>query len=425
MKKKNLLILGLTIIVGLILIAGMNIFPREYLLENVGFSIFTTTSNSSGSTPIPSTSYEVFLDDECIMPLEGFSYKTQDSELPRAGLDFVITPIRPWLSVVNLPTSNINAPSLRQKISIIRSIHGETEIWIENYEYTTSETLNFIIYNPKSNGFREINAKVISQNSSVYVTSLFLQGETLWGHNKQKSVSPLSETNPLLSRFNETIQEFELDNGSNSKFGTKNYKFLISEEKFWFLVSYDGIYSYSPLEQEFKKYLDVPEHNIMFSTISPDGEIYYIESHIPSERSIYSINISNQDSGVKALDLTYSVDISLFSNIFADHLGQLWIGGLGWRDQDKQTWYKLYPSPIFISTSPESGATYWQNPFLITESSDGRLWFRSDNGMAWLDLKKEQWCWFTTYQSNIVEDSENNLWMIADGKLYKLPLSEQ
>jgi|GEM_PF-4418861 len=28
----------------------------------------------------------------------------------------------------------------------------------------------------------------------------------------------------------------------------------------------------------------------------------------------------------------------------------------------------------------------------------------------------------TYYQSNIVEDTDGNLWMIADGKLYKYPL---
>jgi ligand-binding sensor domain-containing protein len=114
---------------------------------------------------------------------------------------------------------------------------------------------------------------------------------------------------------------------------------------------------------------------------------------------------------------------SFFPNVYADPAGRLWLGGLGWRDPDKITWYQLVPSPIFITNVQyEALAPMLQTPSVDLASSDGRVWFSSDNGMAWMDLQKEQWCWFTTYQSNIVEDAGHNLWMIADRKLYKNPL---
>jgi ligand-binding sensor domain-containing protein len=64
----------------------------------------------------------------------------------------------------------------------------------------------------------------------------------------------------------------------------------------------------------------------------------------------------------------------------------------------------------------------WKSPTILMESSDNRLWFESENGLVWLDPSEGKWCWFTTVQSNIVEDEEHNLWMIANEKLYKYPL---
>jgi len=83
-------------------------------------------------------------------------------------------------------------------------------------------------------------------------------------------------------------------------------------------------------------------------------------------------------------------------------------------------------SPIFITNILWSGLDYrWKSPKVVLESSDDRVWFQSDeNGMVWLDPDEEQWCWFTTEKSNIVEDAEGNLWMIADGKLYKNAIGE-
>jgi len=89
-------------------------------------------------------------------------------------------------------------------------------------------------------------------------------------------------------------------------------------------------------------------------------------------------------------------------------------------------WYQIQRSPLFISGVKGSfGDFQYQTPEVILESSDGRIWFlHSYNGMITLDPSTGTWCWFTTYQSNIVEDTDHNLWMIADNKLYKLPLGE-
>jgi hypothetical protein len=58
------------------------------------------------------------------------------------------------------------------------------------------------------------------------------------------------------------------------------------------------------------------------------------------------------------------------------------------------------------------------------DTQDGRLWYSSLRGSGWVNPATAQWCLFTTYQSNILEDSTGNLWMIADGDLYKYSLEE-
>jgi hypothetical protein len=73
----------------------------------------------------------------------------------------------------------------------------------------------------------------------------------------------------------------------------------------------------------------------------------------------------------------------------------------------------------------ESPVSYqWDLPEVVLESTDGRLWFRSTNGTVSLNPQKGDWCWFTTYQSNIVEDSNRVLWMIADGTVHQYDLGE-
>jgi len=108
-----------------------------------------------------------------------------------------------------------------------------------------------------------------------------------------------------------------------------------------------------------------------------------------------------------------------FSTILVDHRERLWIDGLAYREPDGRL-YQLEHSPIFLVYYFESGMDYrWAAPNILMESSDGRFWFRSRNGLAWLDLDEQKWCWLSTSLSKVVEDAQHNLWMTAYGKLYK------
>ena len=109
-------------------------------------------------------------------------------------------------------------------------------------------------------------------------------------------------------------------------------------------------------------------------------------------------------------------------HLFVDHTDRLWFHDYGWLEPDG-TWYQIIRSPVFISEGMQDYIRYsWERPDIVIESLDGLLWFRFTMGLVRLDPRTAKWCWFTTYPSNIVEDQDHTLWMIADGKLYRYQL---
>jgi ligand-binding sensor domain-containing protein len=196
--------------------------------------------------------------------------------------------------------------------------------------------------------------------------------------------------------------------------------------KFWILASKDGIYSYDTLSHKIEKHVSIPDLETSGSlygsmaTLAPDGSIYFL--NMAGERQVRLMHFFP-----KTGQLEYAPDFDFYLgdisyNLFMERSGRLWVGDLGWMEPDG-AWYRIVRSPVFITDRAESSVKYiWSSPSIVLESSNDLLWFRSDNGLTWLDPQEGEWCWFTTEQSNIVEDQQHNLWMIADGKLYKYPL---
>jgi|LSQX01.1.fsa_nt_gb hypothetical protein len=82
-------------------------------------------------------------------------------------------------------------------------------------------------------------------------------------------------------------------------------------------------------------------------------------------------------------------------------------------------------SPIFISTEYDYAFPFaWESPEPQAETEDGRIWYKSKRGLAWHQPETGEWCMFTSAQSNIVKDSQENLWIVYDNALYMLPASE-
>ncbi len=397
-----------------------------------GFAPSVTPIPKNNTLPTPPITSELI--NGCIPPLKTFVYKTRNEEtMQRPGKDLIILPQSPWQIEAELPLSD-GAKGGDSEVIQTRLINGHTEIWtgLVSSGEIPSYTEGFSVYYPDTNVWKEIPAQ-IGDDSKVYVSKLLLfvaKDGSLWGVNFWNARQNSLKDYPLLSKYNEKTERFEFDQYTkgipagwySDGFSFVDDKILLDANGiFWFLVPKDAIYSYNPSTHEVKRRAEISDHEVWYGTIAPDGKIYYVIVAPPPQKGLFYFDPETDD--VKGIDLTYSVyDTSYLPNVFSDHSGNLWLGGLGWMDANTKVWYRLHPSPIFIGRSSEDPTISWQDPSIFMESSDKRLWFRSNNGLAWLDLQKEQWCWFTTYQSNIVEDQEHNLWMIADGKLYKYPL---
>lgn len=113
------------------------------------------------------------------------------------------------------------------------------------------------------------------------------------------------------------------------------------------------------------------------------------------------------------------------STLYFDRRGNLWVDNIGWFEFKPQpVWHRLLESPIFLSVN-ENGQVFHARVNSIFEDSEENIWFNTTVGVVKNKAHDKSWCWVTTFHSNIAEDSSGNLWMIADGKLYKLPLGEQ
>jgi hypothetical protein len=116
----------------------------------------------------------------------------------------------------------------------------------------------------------------------------------------------------------------------------------------------------------------------------------------------------------------------IFTGMLVDHRDRLWLGAIGYREPNSE-WKLIHPDPQEYFR--HAGDIYWAPPSLMLESSNGILWYKKflddtrASGTAWYDPQTGDGCMFTNLAVNIIEDSEQQLWLVADGKLYKAPLN--
>lgn len=389
-------------------------------------SIASGDLQSSGSSVV----------DGCIAPPEMFAYSVQpDPNKPQSPATEPMTlPPSPWQEQTSLPqiASDLTA----------RSINGHTEIWVTRNPYNPSgpEIHEFMVYYPENSTWETISAAV--GNDGGYVGKLF-EGEEgdLWGQNfGDIHQSPTGQENvvgqSILSKYNDQTKQFEFEDETlqftNAQMDADKVPYkpeilLDSQGVFWIFVHKEAIYTYNPTTKETTHIIDIPDQIVTKPTLAPDGSIYYINQYYLEHGLTRTINDKEIFHLLPESGTVEKIPVQLepwptFSNILVDQSDRLWLDSLGWREANG-IWYQVHRSPIFITNVLWSGMDYrWKTPLILMESSDGRLWFRSDNGMTWLNPQKGQWCWFTTEQSNIVDDQQDSLWMVADNKLFKLDM---
>lgn len=394
-------------------------------------AIETTNQSTNNYTSKSATS-----SGSCISPTDTFSYSIVPSGDDRNKL--AVLPSNPWQ--VDQPLEDIMDTTRYSSILTTRFYNSNIEIWMTGFPVsgiTNGDQHNqLFIYRPGDKTWKSISAKI--EGTDLYVTNLFVtQDGAVWG---QVAPSGYDDTKVdfVLSKYNEKTELFEFDNNTQGIPVSWKYsdglvipsKILLNSQRstFWILVPEDGVYSYSVASKESKSYTKFPETDktdmVAEPVFSPDGNIYYLTvgPNVLTNDDVSLYRFIPATADIERISM-HLEPWPVVSSVFADQEGRLWFGGIGWRETNGN-WYQILRSPIFITNSLWSGMDYrWKSPNILMESSDNRLWFESENGMVWLDPSDGKWCWFTTVQSNIVEDEEHNLWMIADTKLYKYSLN--
>jgi ligand-binding sensor domain-containing protein len=360
-------------------------------------------------------------------------------------------PQHPWEMEAQLPET----PTLRITFSVeaVRLINGYTEIWIKRHPFddyysgTYASDYQFWVYRTDTKEWRNLPAKV--ENSDASIAKLYVTKDgTLWGSNVW-GASHHFVNEPVISKYNEASGRFEYVSVTKGiptgwvypdpRIGGSTYWsdiLLDANDVFWIVPRKDAVYSYNPATNQVKKYANI-DVNTEQAVLAPDGSIFISVDLTdpflgPYYYSLQKGEILRFDAKTNQLE-TVKIPFEswpTYNELFTDSSGRLWLGAVGWRNPDG-SWRRLYPNPLLYFWKVGDGS-HWRviDPTPMLESSDGRIWFHKsvddskEWGMAWLDPQTMMGCWFTTVVTNIVEDQQRNLWMVADGVLYKYQLEQ-
>ena len=376
--------------------------------------------------------------DECIPIPEVVSYPMPEGPLSSVREITTVLPLSPWEVEAILDES-------LQLIDLFAAItrNENKEIWVRAWREGSSN-FEFFIYDVNSENWRSISAEIEISGYSADISQLFFTTDGSVYGKLYQSFSDLidEESSPILSVFNEDLKRFVIIEAINDLPITAdeaNDSQILYDEKangFWFLISGIEIYFFDIAAQKVIKKAEIHSEE---STL-------HINAAISQEKLIYilienGLNLTNSNVSLYSFDTqTSEVKYQGFGletipkvwYLFAAQSGAIWFGGVGWAEPSDEwfKWHQLVQNPLFYTNIRFSGLDQpWNSPMIEVESKDGRLWMRPSSyeygdGMAWFDPEEERWCWFTTAISDIEKDEAGNLWLVADGKLYRYPFED-
>ena len=376
----------------------------------------------------------------CYKEFPQFAYEVIDSGFPVESL----APADPWQVEADLSDKLIENDLGFSGIDVMfaRSVNGSSEIWLARpTKHQKEDVSSVVVYQMISKEWRFIPDVIAG--TDVFVSDIFLTSDgSIWGRNTWgwEKISPSS--GPVLSKFNENTRQFEFASGAlevpyNDEQRFVNIEILVDkQDTFWLFVENDGLYHYDPISQQTTKQINLRGINGASPVLSADGSIYFKDDSYEK----YALNNPNfsvfKEMLFKFIPATgelIELEIPnepwpIFGDMFMTQSGQLWLGSIGYREPNG-SWYLVH-SDINLYFE-HAGDIAWISPNIMLESSDGRLWLKKyidsglrNEGTAWYDPKTGEGCMFTNIPSNIIEDSQQQLWMFADGKLYRYSLEQ-
>lgn len=371
--------------------------------------------------------------ENCPISFQKFAY-----EGPRDPSEEKLLPTNPWQIEITSPIKQQNNVLISlDSIAATRIFNGYQEILFTG-SLNNTNGINMdqalFIYKPQSLHWEIVRPDIEDTELRAYGFFTTKDG-SIWARIERDlgKVNRQRITVPVLARFNNATQRFELVKGMLEAPIVDGYSYLrtsIVEDRnnsLWIFVDNDGLYRYDLKNKIAEKRVDF-NFVVYNPSVSADGNIYF--SRDPSVRTGFRLIKNNllwfdpENNQVIPVD-TPDEEWPDFSGMLFDHKGQLWLGAIGYQKTDG-SWQRIVPNPKEIIQETWAKGFSFAPPTLALESSDGLLWYNKgfDSGMwtagtAWYDPKTKEGCMISNQPAWPVEDQQHILWMVIDGILYK------
>ncbi len=293
---------------------------------------------------------------------------------------------------------------------------------------------NIVIYDIDKKSWKQFSGLI--EETDLYVYDLFVtSNQTVWGRVHLPVNSTNTSQATVLSKLNEDNQTFEfLDELASIPFVNfddyvRTSVFLDHEGIFWIAVSDDALYSFDTTRNELTTHIQLNDVNVGSIVRAIDGTVYLTnraetklidpDSNIPEGKVLAFQVDQNQFVPVP---LPHERWIRRFSRLAITENDQLWLDTLGYIEQD-ESWHNVHPFPDDLNFHESD--LHWATPYIVLESSNNLLWLNKypDAGTAWYDRDSSIGCVISEESSDVVEDSQGNVWMLVGRSLYSLDLS--
>lgn len=371
------------------------------------------------------------LDDQCIASFDTFAFTFPD--INRQTQE-VILPLPPWEAIATLPdVKNLPAGRVSRKLEVeaVRQNGENREIWVSNPRsdegsvyLTYFEDVQEWIQIPSQfeDDFSPVESLHISSEGSVWKVSL-LSGQIVF-----------SVFDDLSKRFVEqdrvTIPFWQLNTKSRTYDVFDNVKtFWDENDIFWIFSSNDAVYNFDPATQQLNRLASLEEYETLTDLAYDQNNEVFFSAYVPGGQTVLRATLQYNLSTNELADISPSKMPTSYVSL-VDLEGNLWLGNSYGYRTPKGNWTRIHPEPIKFWWHMDflDDWRYYVPPRPVQQTSDGRIWFvinRSQewktlrSGIAWFDPNTKEGCWFTSEGAQIVEDSQQNLWVIIENTLYK------
>ncbi|NMB68431.1 MAG: hypothetical protein GYA20_06690 [Chloroflexi bacterium] len=394
---------------------------RLFLLVCLILCSCSNISTSLQSKPIdlnPSTTLSERDEDGCIPPLVTFAYPYGDSGLMNPGDHSMLLPDN-WKLITSIPGKKETRDNASYNFQLIRPKNGYDELWMTDESkgsiyFVRTDTREWT----KVNEFQESFSHYFlfaDSNNAIWLTYRYEQAEppSFWRYDEAKNTFILMYGDASLSSIYKTsdVLSYQVDREGVFWAGIK-----VKEDDN--PISTDILYRFDPITMTGQVRYTFTQDDYPTIEIDHKGNIFFADI-----KNSTVFNYSPVTHQIR--DYKIPLDISSFPwvSLFFDNQNRLWINDLGWfdfsTDSDYPQWFTVIRSPIFIYYLTPSGIWHWTSPKMQLEDENRVIWFSATSGTGWVNDHKGKWCLITTYDSNVFEDSQNNIWVLINGAFYR------